>query len=297
MSPIINSEHNDQQIVLTRPFFAQHDRQTDRDLHSHNCVEISYVITGNADHVLILPDGTTAHHKLSRGNYMILDTNVRHAYKNCSADFSLMNVLFQKSFLRGDGEDPARVDARPLTELICTLFAEFPYEKLPQMPINRICFDQDESVLALIHICHTTSRKHYPIWKSAVQNALSLILLQTLYSCDRYSHPHKQTIIDTVKQYVEAHYAEDVALGAICAAHFYSLPYVSHRFKELCGCSFEQYLRSVRIKRAGELLLSTTLPVGEIAERCGYTSPRAFRRAFIDVTGVPPTTFKKNYRT
>ena len=179
MSPIINSEHNDQQIVLTRPFFAQHDRQLDRDLHSHTFVEISYVLAGTADHVMIMTDGTTAHYKLSTGNYMILDTTVRHAYKNCSADFSVMNVLFQKDFLFGEGTE-GEDNERPLADLIRAKFPEFPYEKLKELPINRICFDQDESVLSLFHICHTTSRKHYPIWESAVQNALSLILLQTL---------------------------------------------------------------------------------------------------------------------
>ena len=296
MQPITASDYNAAKIILNRPFFAQHDRQPDRDLHSHTSVEISYVLSGTADHVLIMPDGATAHCKLSTGNYMILDTTVRHAYKNCSAEFSVMNVLFQKSFLFGEGRDGADHE-RPLAELICDKFPKFPYEKLPEMPINRICFDQDESVLSLFQICHTTSRKHYPIWESAVQNALSLILLQTLYNCDRYSHPQKQTIIDTVKHYVEAHYAEDLTLGAICAENFYSLPYVSHRFKEVCGCSFEQYLRGVRIKRAGELLLSTALSVGEIAERCGYTSPRSFRKAFICVTGLSPTEFKKNYHS
>jgi AraC family transcriptional regulator len=55
-------------------------------------------------------------------------------------------------------------------------------------------------------------------------------------------------------------------------------------------------VRQLRIKRAGELLLSTTLSVGEIAERCGYASPRTFRKAFASVTGVSPIQFKKQYQ-
>lgn len=292
MAPIINTENNGQQIVLTRPFFAQRDRQEDRDLHAHNCVELSYVLSGTADHVLHAPGKEPTRQKLSRGNYMILDTDTYHAYKNCSADFSLMNLLFQKSFL---SEAFADADVA-LYDLIKALFPDFPYDQLTGSPVDRVCFDRDGSVLALAQICHTTSRQHYHAWQDAVRHALKLMLMQALYGLEEYTRPKKENIIDNVKWYIEAHYAEELTLTDICAKCFYSLPYVSARFKEVCGCTFEQYLRQLRIQRAGELLLTTALSVSEVAERCGYTSPRAFRRAFIDVTGVPPTTFKKNYR-
>ena len=291
MAPIVNAENNGRHIVLTRPFFAQRDRQEDRDLHTHNCVEISYVLSGTADHVLHAADEGGTRQKLSRGNYMILDTDTFHAYKNCSADFALMNILFQKSFLTGNEAD----DGCELYGTIKSLFPDFPYDQLTESPVDRVCFDRDGSVLSLAQICHTASRQHYHAWQDAVRHALALLLLQTLYGLEEYTSPKKENIIDTVKHYVDAHYAEEITLTDICGKHFYSLQYVSARFKEVCGCTFEQYLRQLRIQRAGELLLTTTLSVGEVAERCGYTSPRSFRRAFADVTGVPPTLFKKNY--
>ena len=297
MSPIIESHFEDQKIILTRPFFAQQDRQPDRDLHSHNCIEISFVVAGTADHILHLSNGQAAHQKLSRGNYMILDTTVHHAYKNCSADFSVLNLLFHQSFLHPSPVLPdADEEEGDFGKLVREMFPGFDYAGTARDFINRVYFDKDEGVLSLAHLCQTSSRRHHREWHRTVHHALSLILLLSLQSLEDNDLSKKEGIIDTVKKYVDAHFTEDVTLTAICAKNFYSLPYVSHRFKEVCGCSFEQYLRELRIKRAGELLLTTVLSVGEIAERCGYTSSRSFRNAFVDVTGIPPTAFKKKYQ-
>lgn len=293
MLPVITTQQNDTMVLLTRPFFAQRDRQADRDLHAHGCMELSYVLSGTADHILQVGDSDVVRQKLTLGNYLLLDTAARHAYKNCSADFAVMNLLFHPAFLReGKEADAAKED---LNRLLLALFPQFPFDRLAENPVNRLYFDCDDSVQALVHLCHNASRRHYPAWECAVRHALSLILLQSLYSLDQGTSPRKTSIIDAVKAYVEEHYAEKLTLTEICAKHFYSVPYVSSRFKDLCGCSFEQFLRQVRVRHAGELLLSTTLSVGEIAEACGYTSSRAFRNAFSHVAGMAPQQFKRQY--
>lgn len=294
MLPVITTQQNDTMVLLTRPFFAQRDRQADRDLHAHGCMELSYVLSGTADHILQVGDSDVVRQKLTLGNYLLLDTAARHAYKNCSADFAVMNLLFHPAFLReGKEADAAKED---LNRLLVALFPQFPFDRLAENPVNRLYFDCDDSVQALVHLCHNASRRHYPAWECAVRHALSLILLQSLYSLDQGTSPRKTSIIDAVKAYVEEHYAEKLTLTEICAKHFYSVPYVSSRFKDLCGCSFEQFLRQVRVRHAGELLLSTTLSVGEIAEACGYTSSRAFRNAFSHVAGMAPLQFKRQYQ-
>lgn len=294
MLPVITTQQNDTMVLLTRPFFAQRDRQADRDLHAHGCMELSYVLSGTADHILQVGDSDVVRQKLTLGNYLLLDTAARHAYKNCSADFAVMNLLFHPAFLReGKEADAAKED---LNRLLLALFPQFPFDRLAENPVNRLYFDCDDSVQALVHLCHNASRRHYPAWECAVRHALSLILLQSLYSLDQGTSPRKTNIIDAVKAYVEEHYAEKLTLTEICAKHFYSVPYVSSRFKDLCGCSFEQFLRQVRVRHAGELLLSTTLSVGEIAEACGYTSSRAFRNAFSHVAGMAPLQFKRQYQ-
>ena len=45
----------------------------------------------------------------------------------------------------------------------------------------------------------------------------------------------------------------------------------------------------LRLSKAAQLIETTTLPVAEIALRCGYDSPSAFTRAFKARYGITPT--------
>ena len=126
-----------------------------------------------------------------------------------------------------------------------------------------------------------------------VKNSLSLIVMLSLQSMLDLNDEKKENIIDTVKDYINVHYAENITLTEICEKYFYNVSYVSRKFKEVNNCSFEQYLRSVRIERACEMLVSTSKSVFEIAESCGYSSTRSFRKAFSFITGKTPTKFRK----
>jgi two-component system response regulator YesN len=144
-------------------------------------------------------------------------------------------------------------------------------------------------------MCHDSSRQNWHEWHKMVEYGLSLIIILSLQSFDKWIRPKKENIIDIVKKYISEHYGENVTLSEICEKYFYSVSYVSHKFKSSEGISFEQYLRQFRIKCAGEMLLSTALSVSEIAEACGYTSVRSFRKAFISITGDTPLAFRKKY--
>lgn len=52
-------------------------------------------------------------------------------------------------------------------------------------------------------------------------------------------------------------------------------------------------LKMVRLRRAGELLATTTLSVTEVARRVGFSSRSQFSKAFSDFHGVDPTRFRR----
>lgn len=65
------------------------------------------------------------------------------------------------------------------------------------------------------------------------------------------------------------------------------------RFKGLVGQPMFQYLTTLRIQRARELLRDTKLPLYEVASRVGYESDLAFTKMFKNHTGTTPTRFRK----
>ena len=68
------------------------------------------------------------------------------------------------------------------------------------------------------------------------------------------------------------------------------------RFKSLVGQSMFQYLTSLRMQKAQDLLRNTELPVYEIATRSGYESELAFTRTFKKHNDKTPKQFRKLHR-
>ncbi|MDX1402143.1 MAG: AraC family transcriptional regulator [Kiloniellales bacterium] len=66
----------------------------------------------------------------------------------------------------------------------------------------------------------------------------------------------------------------------------------AERFKEAFGRTAIDCLKEVRLRRAGQLLTSTDLPVKTIAARVGFESRSYFSRAFKDFAGVDPASYR-----
>ena len=60
------------------------------------------------------------------------------------------------------------------------------------------------------------------------------------------------------------------------------------RFHDLVGVPAIQYLTTWRMQQAKNLLETTNLSMAHIAEKCGYNSEAAFRKAFKNVMGQTP---------
>lgn len=54
------------------------------------------------------------------------------------------------------------------------------------------------------------------------------------------------------------------------------------------------YFRSLRLKRAADLLLHSSLPIGEIALSCGFWSASSFTRSFKGEWGTTPNHFRRH---
>lgn len=68
------------------------------------------------------------------------------------------------------------------------------------------------------------------------------------------------------------------------------------RFAEAYGAGPMELLRNLRIRKAGELLRNTDLPVKRVAETVGFSSRSAFSRTFEATSGQSPGAFRKEAR-
>ena len=69
--------------------------------------------------------------------------------------------------------------------------------------------------------------------------------------------------------------------------------YVSAYFNREAGTTFYEYVNTLRINYACELLNESNESIKIIAERSGFNSPQSFIRTFTKIKGVKPTDFRK----
>ena len=67
-----------------------------------------------------------------------------------------------------------------------------------------------------------------------------------------------------------------------------------YRFREFVGISIGEELLSVRIETAKKLLSDPSIPIGSVAERCGYSDDSLLRRAFKSATGLSLSEYRKS---
>ena len=65
------------------------------------------------------------------------------------------------------------------------------------------------------------------------------------------------------------------------------------KLQSITGQTPNNFIKSLRLKRAAQLLRQTTLPVGEIAYRTGFSTPRYFSKLFKEEFGSLPTDYRK----
>lgn len=101
--------------------------------------------------------------------------------------------------------------------------------------------------------------------------------------------------IAAMTRYMQAHLAEEVSLNLLAEEFHLSPQYISQLFKSEIGVNFLTYLTNLRMERAKKLLLSTALPVSEVAEQSGYGDYRVFTKAFKKSEGVTPSQYRRDF--
>ncbi len=99
-------------------------------------------------------------------------------------------------------------------------------------------------------------------------------------------------IVKSIIQFCYENYDTDISLKSISDSLHVSRYYISHIFNNKLHLRFNDYINSLRISRAAEMLTGDKTPITEIAYTVGYNSIRTFNRCFRDVMHLTP----KEYR-
>lgn len=106
----------------------------------------------------------------------------------------------------------------------------------------------------------------------------------------------KNQLIEDIQQYITQHYTQELNLTVIASNFYISTSYLSRLFKQVTTLSIVEYINSVRVMAAKNLLENTSLKVSEVAQQSGFSTSVHFTRIFKGGTGLSPQQYRKRYR-
>lgn len=101
--------------------------------------------------------------------------------------------------------------------------------------------------------------------------------------------------LQSVQRWIEQHYTENCSIERISQHFHYNPAYLSRLFRQNFHCTIHAYVRSLRLRKAVELLVHTDVPIGRIAEQVGYADTQHFFRHFKQDYGMTPKTYRKSH--
>ncbi len=95
-----------------------------------------------------------------------------------------------------------------------------------------------------------------------------------------------------IQRFIRFNYAAPVRLEDLASQLHLSVSRTSRVVHEIMGSPFRELLRHERMQAARVLLLTTDLPVYEVAAQVGMPDAYHFNRVFKETTGMPPGRFR-----
>src|SRR5215208_1326955 len=99
--------------------------------------------------------------------------------------------------------------------------------------------------------------------------------------------------IEDVVKYIRAHINEPLDRETLAAVAGFSIPHFHRVFTAHIGESAINYVRRLRMERAGRKLRMGAVDITEVALGAGYDSHAAFSKAFKQQFGVRPSEFRQ----
>jgi AraC-like DNA-binding protein len=101
------------------------------------------------------------------------------------------------------------------------------------------------------------------------------------------------TRINTVLDYLNAHYAEDFAIGDVCALVGMAEGSFSRYFRRATGNTLTDFVTRLRIAKACQLLEQSDLYISNVCYEVGFRNIANFNRRFLELKSVTPTEYRR----
>lgn len=271
-------------------FISRHNRYTPAFVHKHEFFEIVYVMAGHCSQNI----GVQAL-QFSAGDICMIAPGIFHTMEVFDDDSLVFNILLRRStfyqmftpLTLGDDllseffSEGLYATNRIEYLIFHTQNAPFIYDTMLEMCGEQLNRDEYTDQI----LVGTLTRATAEIMRTCKDTMETSFSRQMAVQSDDF----------LVMNYIQEH-LPGVSLSDV-AEHFgFSISYCSRLIKSSTGQGFNDWKRTLRLRRAEHLLLNTNQTIAEISDTLGYANPESFIRIFKKELHLSPSQYRKNIK-
>ena len=253
-------------------------------VHDHDFIEFAFIAEGTGFHHV---GGQV--HPIHRGQLFCIPIGTPHVFRPASADvakhpLTVYNCVFSPALL-------GRLAAFVTDPRLARFIGELRDGASPYFYLS----DTDDTIERLMLAMH----REFSMPRGASSDYLDTLLIQLFIVVQRLKHDapsasvRKFTQFDHLLSYMEQHLAEPLSLRSLAEISRWSERHLQRLFRQHTEQSFNSYLQALRIQKSCELLRSTALKIGSIAETVGYRDTASFLSVFKRIVGTTPSEYRR----
>ncbi len=270
------------------PFFIQYGGHEDTMfIHGHeDFSELVVVMDGTAEHIV-----ENERFPIKKGDVFVMGSGIQHGYDKAKG-LRICNIMFRpEALLSGDYD----IKQHPGFHALFLIEAQV---NTAQGFSSRLKLSPaDFSTLGYILDAAVNEYSGGLPGKTTILKAYFMQVVTLLSRL--YGEPQKQQDIGGMAEaaaYMENHFMEDITIEKMLDISHYSQRHFIRLFSAAYNTTPQKYLMSIRIRRAGSMLRESSLPITEVALRCGFGDSNYFSRAFRKAVGMTPSQYRQSQK-
>ncbi|MHB1443337.1 MAG: AraC family transcriptional regulator [Candidatus Humimicrobiaceae bacterium] len=257
----------------------------------HDYLEITYVLDGNGKFII-----GSKKYPARKGDIFVINNVELHAViADHNQSINLISFYFLPELIYKPGDNEVNLKLLNLFYCQSNNFSH----RIPGR-------DVPDNIVSLIYSIYKTLKNKNNYYDIATKTYLQEILLSLLYYYDDKISNSKTVYTQNLKGIerlrevfflIINNYDRKVKLEEVTKAACMSTQYFCKFFKKVTGSTFKEYLISIRIDKAKELLLKNNSTITEIAYQVGFENLSYFYRVFKRFTKLNPSGFRSIIRS
>ena len=267
-------------MITLRP----HTRFAAFPAHSHDYVEILYMLSGQTVHDL--PGGETV--TLRAGELLLINCRTAHSIRLCGKEDVGVNFIVQPTFF-----DDA-LAAVGSSNVLGRFLLDAIMRGGDSVPYLHFHVAEHQAVQSLLESMVFSLVSENPAGQRILKASMTLLFLYLVESTSALTLPTSRgdALVLAVLDEIQHGYAA-ISLKDVAAQHHVSPAYLSQAVKHATGETCTVLLQRRRMAQARKLLRETNLPVAEVAGAVGYTNAGHFYHLFHDETSMTPDEYRQ----